>query len=117
MSKPIIAFDESGNTGQDLLSIAQPIFVLASVNFDEDEAKSLCDSLKGNQAEEVHFTKLKKSRSGRSNVLKFLDKNIISTEKIIISVYHKKYMVVTKVVDLLIETTMRKSGFNLFKVQ
>lgn len=115
MNKPVIAFDESGNTGQNLLSSDQPIFVLASVYFDKDEADSLCNFLKGSQGEEAHFTRLKKSKSGRQRILEFLNYDTISSEKVIISVYHKRYMIVTKIVDLLIESMMHTPGYDLYK--
>lgn len=36
-----IYFDESGNTGQDMLNKDQKVFVLASVNFNEDQQNIL----------------------------------------------------------------------------
>ena len=39
--KNIVYFDESGNTGQDMLNKDQKVFVLASVDFNEEEQKKL----------------------------------------------------------------------------
>ena len=47
MTIPTIAFDEAGNTGQNLLDPAQPIFVLSSVCLEISEAQALCDLVGG----------------------------------------------------------------------
>jgi hypothetical protein len=45
-----VAFDEAGNTGQDLLHPDQPVFVMSSVCFDPDTAAGLVGTLLSSQA-------------------------------------------------------------------
>ena len=40
---PNIYFDESGNTGQDLINLEQPVYVLTSVKFNDIESLELID--------------------------------------------------------------------------
>ncbi len=54
----IIAFDESGNTGSDLLDKEQPVFVLASVKLTAGQAKELKSIFKTNSSE-LKFNRLK----------------------------------------------------------
>jgi len=115
MKRPIVAFDESGNTGQNLLDPSQPVFVLASVNFNDDETRRLIDILSNENSQEFHFAKFRKNASGRAKVLECLKSELILPEKVKLSIFHKKYMVVTKIVDLLIENLSYETGFNLYK--
>lgn len=115
MQKPVVAFDESGNTGQNLLDPAQPVFVLASVSFTDDETHELMEILAPKKGQEVHFLRFIKSDSGKSRMLKFCQSGLISQDKIMTSVFHKTYMVITKMVDMLVEPLFRETGFDLYK--
>jgi hypothetical protein len=115
MKRPIVAFDETGNTGQNLLDPSQPVFVLASVNLNCDETRTLIDILSPENGQEFRFAKFRKNASGRVRVLKCLKSELILPEKVKLSVFHKKFMVVTKIVDLLIENLCYKTGFDLYR--
>lgn len=115
MKKPMVAFDEAGYTGQNLLDDSQPVFVLASVNFGDEEARELIRMLTLETREEFHFIKFRKSSAGRKRILKCLDSELVSCERVRLSVFHKKYMIVTKIVDLLIENLCHETGFDLYK--
>lgn len=108
---PIIAFDESGNTGQDLLDSDQPTFVLASVYFEDDEAAKLSEIFPASQRSELKFKKLKNSQSA---IFEFLNSELITPEKVKISLFHKQFMIVTKIVDLLIEPLLHRRGIDLY---
>ena len=64
MNYPTISFDESGNTGTDLLNEKQTYFVLASTDFTIDEANSLLRPFwsQNSSQEEVKFTSVVKSK-------------------------------------------------------
>ena len=112
---PIVAFDESGNTGQDLLNKDQPIFTLASVCFSDEEARRLINSLSSQQAQEIKFSRLKRRESGQKRIIEFLQSNLITQDRVKITPFHKGFVVVTKVVDLLIEPLERSRGVDIYK--
>ncbi|MCJ7728885.1 MAG: DUF3800 domain-containing protein, partial [Sedimentisphaerales bacterium] len=110
MTIPLVAFDESGNTGGNLLDANQPVFVLASVHLTEDVAKSLLC----NDNKEFKFDRLKDSARGRKNILDILNSPDIGPEQVLISGIHKPFMIITKMVDLLLEPLMHATGFDLY---
>lgn len=112
---PLIAFDESGNTGQDLLNPDQPLFVLASVLMSNEEARELISPLIQPGNTEAHFSQLAKNQRGREGIIRLLHEDLISTERVMITMFHKRYMIVGKVVDLLVETLAHNTGFDLYK--
>src|SRR5580692_4800308 len=99
---PQVAFDESGNTGQNLLDPSQSVFVLASIYLSEDQAVEICH--RGDLSRsEVHFKKLKKSRDGRKRIHQILQSPELRSSTVKVFAIHKSYMVVTKIVDMLVE--------------
>lgn len=113
MKTPTIYFDESGNTGQDLLNPDQNIFVLASVKFTKEQSNSLKKIF--DQDEELHFVKLKNSQKGRSQIEMFLNHTLIDENNIMLSFSDKHYMTVTQIVDQLIEPILFNEGKDLYR--
>lgn len=111
----LVTFDESGNTGPDLLNRQQPVFILASSDLSIAESEELLSFVKTHQATEAKFIKLKKSNAGKCRIVNFLRKAMRYKERIKATYYHKKYMVVTKIVDLIIETIAYRYGIDLYK--
>lgn len=111
MSIPVVAFDESGNSGANLLDAAQPVFVLASVQLDNDSATALV----GPQSSELKFAKLKRSRSGRCRILDLLNSPQMNHEHVLLSGIHKPFMTITKLVDLLVEPLFWGNGIDLYQ--
>jgi hypothetical protein len=109
-----IYFDESGNTGATLLDSNQPVFILASNNFEDEEAAELIALVKSDQASEAKFRSLKKSAKGRAKVLEFFKHSLISPQRAKTTAFHKQYMTMTKVVDILVESLAHKTGFDLY---
>lgn len=112
MSHTTIYFDESGNTGQDMLNKEQKVFVLASVNYNSQELDTIKNIF--NAEEEVHFKKLKDSSIGRKKIISFLNHKLINEEHIKFSVTHKEFNVCGQITDILIETEMFARGFDLY---
>jgi hypothetical protein len=112
-----IAFDESGNTGgTGLLDENQPVFALASCSFTEIEAEKLLkENVYTHQTTEAKFSNLKKSNTGQARIIKFLSEIVKSPSKVKVMIYHKQYMVVTKIVDVLVEELAHKDGIDLYK--
>jgi len=108
-----IYFDESGNTGADLLNLDQKAFILCSNNFSTEECEELL-KLFENDAE-LHFVKLKKSPKGRESIIKLLNHELIREEKVAIYVVHKELATIAQIVDQLIEPVFYEKGLDLYK--
>lgn len=109
-----IYFDEAGNSGQNLLDSDQPIFVMASVNFTEDEAKKILAPIE-TASNEFHFIKLKKYRKQQLQVIKALNNKLITSKCVKILYYDKRYSLIAHLVDQLIETSFYHIGLDLYK--
>lgn len=110
-----IHIDESGNTGENLLDAAQPVFVLSAVYLSEDEAKRLAEIVSGDAAE-PHYTSLRRRPRGQAKVLALLtDPALRPRETVRVSTILKPFMVVAKIVDLLIEPMMFEQGADLYR--
>jgi len=109
--KQTIAFDESGNSGGNLLDSEQPVFVLASVHVTDDETAKLIEP----HSDEMKFSKLKRSSKGRRKIFDILNTEMLNDDKVLISGFHKPFMVITKLVDLLIEPMLYESGIDLYE--
>ena len=109
--KPLIAFDEAGNSGGNLLDPEQPTFVLASVHLSDEETNALLPPRAG----EYKFATLKRSAPGREAILDFLNSPILTEDRYLVSGFHKKFMAVTKMVDMLVEPLTHRDGINLYE--
>ena len=112
---PEIAFDESGNTGADLLNLQQPVFTLVSTDIDVSEANRLLDIVRTPQTVEPKVTKLRKSESGRRRLTRFIRALCEQPQHFQSTIYHKRFMVVSKIVDLLVEPLANKDGIDLYE--
>lgn len=106
--------DEAGNSGANLLDPDQPCFVLASNDFSREEAESLLEHVRSAQGAEPKFTSLRKSGNGVARLIRFLADPRLSNERVVIDVFHKKFMVTTKLVDIVAETVMHDLGGDLY---
>lgn len=114
MAQHKIAFDESGNTGANLLDAAQPVFTLASVNVSVEEAADIVRTTSRN-SDEMHFVKLRRSARGRSRIMAVLRSDVLCPDRCRLSAYHKPFMITTKIVDLLIEPMAHEDGMDLYE--
>ena len=97
-----IYFDESGNTGADLLNNEQPIFVLSSVLLNNIDSERICNKYLSTEAQELHFTNLKKYKKHHDGVLGLLKDDFFNTSNVKVFSIHKKYMLVAKYLNLLL---------------
>ena len=104
-----VAFDESGNTGPNLLDADQPVFVLCSV-LGSAEVESVAKD-----EGELKFSKLRQSATGRRKILRVLNHDSLGPEKYVLSGMHKRFLAVTKVIDLLFEPLARLGGIDLYE--
>ena len=109
-----IYLDESGNTGSNLLDQDQPVFSLASCSFTEKEAQLLSD-LVGSQSEhEIHFKRLKRRKPGQDGIIRLMKHALISPDNIKVNIFHKRFMITSKIVDTLIEHMLHMRGEDLY---
>ena len=108
----VIAFDEAGNTGPDLLNEQQRIYALSSVNFTDEEADELINIFT-TKSSELHFVKLRKKND--QQIIKFLNHDLISNSKIKYSLSEKRFALICRMVDYLIEPVYFALGVNLYQ--
>ncbi|MFA9287421.1 DUF3800 domain-containing protein [Comamonas sp. SY3] len=111
----IIYCDEAGNTGANLLDEVQPSFILASNDFSNEEAADLLQHVRSGQTGESKFSNLRRRQEGINKVIKFLSDPRLNEHRVQISVFHKRYMVTTKIVDLIAENIFYEMGYDLYK--
>lgn len=116
-----ISIDESGYTGEHLLDPAQPIFVLSSINLDDAvTAELLVKHFNGVQAKELKHSQLAKRFKGQRRILDFI-RNLASMNTAggipIATTFaaHKKFQLLTLLVDLWVEPAMHKDGLDLYE--
>ncbi|EJG02015.1 DUF3800 domain-containing protein [Flavobacterium sp. F52] len=107
MEEQYYAFDESGNTGGDLLNREQPVFILSSVRLTENQSQEL-RSLLTAKADELKFARLKKSKKYQKEIISLLNHSIISDETVQIALFHKQYCLWLHTVDRLIEPVLKE---------
>lgn len=112
---PTIYCDEAGNSGANLLDRDQPFFVLASNDFSRDEATALLEHVRSPQGAEPKFTALKKSGAGIAKLIRFLSDPRLDENRVVADVFDKRFMVVTKMVDLIAETLIHRMGGDLYE--
>jgi hypothetical protein len=108
--RPLVAFDESGNSGPQLLDPEQPIFALASVFLSDEEARAVLPG----RDREYKFGQLKRSAPGQATILAALNSPLLSAEACLLSAVHKRFMALTKIVDLLVEPLVHRHGVDLY---
>lgn len=105
---PQVAFDESGNTGGDLLSAHQPYYALASIGGSPDVVGGLAEALPDHSGE-PKYGRLRKSMKGRALIVDIV-REAASQGLGKIFVVHKRFMVVAKIVDILVETLAHRTA-------
>jgi hypothetical protein len=75
----------------------------------------LLEHVRSAQGAEPKFTSLKKSNAGVGRLIRFLADPRLSRERVMVDVFHKKFMVTTKMVDLIAETVLHEMGGDLYE--
>lgn len=115
MTTPTIYIDESGNTGSNLLDKQQPVFATASCDFTDEETSYLLEKLSFSNAEEAHFKRLRKTHAGENAIIELLSDELISMERVKVHIIHKEFMVLTKIIDILVEHHLFMWNYDLYK--
>ena len=80
-----VAFDESGNTGQNLLDPDSKLFALASCSFTTQQASDLSAIFAGVQASELKYSKMAGRPRNQQLILHFLRSHQVNSETVKIS--------------------------------
>ena len=107
--------DEHGNTGQRLLDPEQPVFALAATDYSAAEATELLEHVRSQTADEVKFKTLRKTPAGRARLARLLTDPRLNPTRVTAFSMDKRYMVVTKLVDLIMETVLNRMGVDLYE--
>jgi len=116
-----IFIDESGYTGEHLLDPKQPIFVLSSINLDDETTSQLIRShFKGVQAEELKHSRLAKRARGQQRIVDLVRtltsmKTSVGSGVATAFAAHKKFELLTLLVDLWVEPALHKDGIDMYE--
>ena len=114
MNTQIIAFDESGNTGQNLLDENQPYFALGSVNYNEDQLDEIF-KIFDSSAVELHFKSLKKYQKSKKQIIELCNHDLLSFKNVKYYIVNKKIALIGHIVDRFIEPVLYEIGKNIYK--
>ena len=107
--------DESGYTGPNLTNVDQPYFVLATVSFQEHEAKAIRDSFfSAVRTQELKHGSLARNVKQHTMVLEYLKYLHSCQHRLKMYVIDKEFATVAKIVDYLVESAAHKMGFNIY---
>jgi hypothetical protein len=116
-----IFIDESGYTGERHLDPEQPVFVLSSVQIDNELAAEVhARHFRGVQAKELKHSKLARRASGQHRITNFI-KSLASMnadgKPPVATAFaaHKKFELLTLLIDLWVEPAMRKAGIDMYE--
>ena len=121
-----VSVDESGYSGCDLLDPPQPVFVLATHDIAEQEARDLKDKHFGFvKASALKFSELSRKKSGagatslsrqqRAIVDFIADMSGTHAGRFIPFIIHKPFALICKLVDAVVETSFFDSGIDLYE--
>ncbi len=89
-----IFFDESGNTGPDLLNKEQPVYVLCSSDLSDEDSKNLLNKY-FDTSKEVHFKELKRDETDQKKIISFFKENLETLKQHCKIVTYKKDFLLT----------------------
>lgn len=113
LTPPIVAFDEAGSTGSELLDPQQPVFAVASVCIPRADALAAIGTLRV-QAIEVKFSAVRRHPRRRKRVLQAIEALAPRPNRVKCYVIHKRFMIATKIVDLLVEPVLFAAGQDFY---
>lgn len=114
MTVKTLYFDESGFTGYNLLDPMQPIFAIASADVGEEQASEILrDCFPNYRGAEFKFTNIW-STNQRTGLLKFAEHLKPLENHVFAYMIDKRFVVLTKIVDFLIEPYITKAGYDFY---
>lgn len=111
-----IYVDECGYTGEDLFNSEQPIFCLASTSLSDAECVQLLATHMGDvRASELKHSSLARNARHQRRIIELL-RGIAQqhTNKVKFAIAHKRYALLTKIIDLIIEPLTYEDGIDFY---
>ena len=110
-----IHIDESGYTGSDLLNPDQRFFAVASTDLSHGEAgRILSSSFAGFTGNEFKATRVFKGKSYQRGIIRMVEHIANNEARFFAYVIDKRFCVLTKLVDFLIEPIFRSQGYDFY---
>lgn len=114
MGTRTIYFDESGFTGYNLLDAEQPVFTVAGAAIEEKLATEiLTEAFPGYQGKEFKFTNIWNGKQ-RAGLVRFAARLEAVQDLAFIYMIDKRFAVLTKIVDFLIEPYITDAGYDFY---
>src|SRR5690242_14570620 len=108
---PTFYVDETGFTGEDLMTEDQPYFVQGSNNFSDEEAQKIISQIFNDvKAEELKHRNLSRRPAGQERVVEFIKLIAKDPERVATWAAHKEYAMVTFIVEWWIEPLAHQTG-------
>jgi hypothetical protein len=108
-------FDESGYTGTDLLNTDQPLFCVVSSDIEEGVAKEILKkSFPNYKGEEFKFNNIWRKPTNRERLTIFVKEISNNKERLFAHINDKKFVILTKIVDFLIEPVSTNAGYDFY---
>jgi hypothetical protein len=108
--------DETGFTGEDLLSEDQPIFAQATNDFSNNEASQLIEStFSGVGSAELKYHRLARNGRHHDKIIELVRILAVDPLRVGAWVAHKEYALMTLIVDWWMEPLAHMCGLNLYK--
>ncbi len=115
MTTKTLYFDEAGFTGSNLLDPDQPVFAIASSDLADDEALDILQyCFPHYQGIEYKFTNIWRSSKHRDGLVRFGERFRALNDRAFVYAVDKRYAVLTKAVDFLIEPVITDSGYDFY---
>lgn len=111
---PTVYADETHNTGENLNDSDQPVFVVAGVHLDDAFATELVEKVQSTLqrgAGEPKYSRLSRRPKSRSTLIEIFSELPDNNVKVFVA--NKKFMTVSKIVDLGIESLAYSEGYNM----
>lgn len=110
----VLYFDESGFTGYNLLDVTQPIFTVASTDIDASAAETILrQSFPNYRGAEFKFTNIWRSNN-KLGLVEFGRQLSGLSDHAIAWMINKRFVVLTKIVDFLIEPYITAAGYDFY---
>lgn len=110
-----VFLDESGYAGEDLINRDQPVFVLVSTILNGKECQEIYTEIfKDINKRELKHSQLSRGINGQSRIIELVKAMQDKERKVISSVAHKEYVLLTMLVEWWVEPSMRLQGIDLY---
>lgn len=112
----VLSFDESGFTGYNLMDKDQPVMSIASADVGEDEAEAiLFSAFPDFKGVEFSFNGLWATKKQRNRFINFAEAIKPFGEHLFSWVAIKRFVVITKICDYLVEPIYHDQGYDFYK--